>query len=126
MEEQIKEEPVTLKSLQKHVIKVLVAAIVITVMGGAGTAFAFFYKTNYGIEKIIINDIRQDKSIEGIGIVLNDVSNKVGSTNTSAAVLDEKIKGLEGVMASIQQTQTNIQTTQTDILKILGEIRRNK
>jgi len=126
MEEQIKEEPVTLKSLQKHVIKVLVAAIVIAVMGGAGTAFAFFYKTNYGIEKIIINDIRQDKSIEGIGIVLNDVSNKVGSTNTSAAVLDEKIKGLEGVMASIQQTQTNIQTTQTDILKILGEIRRNK
>ena len=116
----------TRKGLERHIIKTIVISVILAVLGGAGTAFAFYYKANNQFENLHKNDARQDESINKMTSTLNEINTKLGTTKTSTAVSDEKIKGLEKTINMIQETQVSVQKNQTDILKMLGEIRRNQ
>ena len=41
----LKDKPLTIKALQKHIIYTIVGCIIITIVGGLTTSFTFYYKT---------------------------------------------------------------------------------
>jgi peptidoglycan hydrolase CwlO-like protein len=126
MEGQVKEKPLTLKGLQKHLILTVVSAICLAVLGGILTSFVFYHKANNNFEVLHQNDIEHDSQIQSINTTLQDINNKLGTTNTTTAVSDEKIKGLENTVNDIKDDVGNIQKNQTEILKILGDIKRKQ
>ena len=118
------EKPLTFRGLQKHIIYTIVGCFVLALLTGAGTSTAFYYKTNNAIERGIENDEEQDKSINEIKISVQQINSKLGSTNTTTAVSDERIKALEKIIENLQANQQNIQKNQTEMLKILIDINR--
>jgi len=126
MEGKLKEQPLTLKGLQKHLILTVLTTICLAVLGGIITSFAFYYNTNNDIEVLQTNDVKQSDDIENINATLKQINEKLGTTNTTTAVSDEKIKGLENTINNIEGDVSNIGKTQTEILKILGDIKRNQ
>ena len=58
---------------------------------------------------------------------LKEINNKLGTTNTTTAVSDEKIKGLEKTINNVQEKSNyHSKKTKLKILKILGDIKRNQ
>lgn len=119
-----KEKPLTIKALQKHIVYTIVGCIVVTIIGGATTSFAFYHKTNNEIANIIENDKKQDASINRVYSTVNQINDKLGSTNTVTAISDEKIKGLENQIQSTNEQMKIMQQTQLEMLKMLSEIKR--
>lgn len=121
---ELKEKPLTIKALQKHIVYTIIGCIIVTIVGGITTSFAFYHKTNNEIANIIENDKKQDASINKVYSTVNQINEKLGSTNTVTAVSDEKIKGLENQIQSTNEQMKIMQQTQLEMLKMLSEIKR--
>lgn len=126
MKETVKERGLTLKAMQKHLIMTVVTALCLAVLGGVLSSFAFYHNTKNDIKVIQDNDIEQNEDIQNIHSTLKEINNKLGTTNTTTAVSDEKIKGLENTVNNIKEDMGRVQENQTEILKILGEIKRKQ
>lgn len=111
-----------LKDLASHAVKLVIGAIIIAVMGGIGSSFVIYNK----IEATLQNDIKQDEVIMEAIQKIEKINEKVGGTHINTAISEEKMKGIENQLNQLQEQQRAMQQTQLDILKILGEINRNK
>ena len=72
--EEVKDKPLTIKALQKHIIYTIVGCIIITIIGGLTTSFTFYYKTTNELENIHNHNKKQDESINEIFTIVNNFS----------------------------------------------------
>ncbi|PIZ50434.1 hypothetical protein COY27_07165 [Candidatus Woesearchaeota archaeon CG_4_10_14_0_2_um_filter_33_13] len=113
-----------LKTLANHIVKTVVATILVAVLGGIGTSFVFYYEANNAISNLMINDFKQDKSLEVVNQTTQEINQKLNYSDVNNAVLNTEIKEFKTQMGRVHEKQEDMQKTQMEILKILGEINR--
>jgi Co/Zn/Cd efflux system component len=102
------EQPLTLKSLQSHLIKTIVGALAVAILGAVLTAWGSHYQTKEAIEMLT----KEQQETRGI---VDKHSELLSKSSESNSVSDVQIKNLE-------QRMTSMEKTQQDILKLLIEI----
>lgn len=113
-----------LKTLANHIVKTIVATILVAVLGGIGTSFVFYYEANNAISNLMINDQKQDESIEKINQTTQEIHKKLNSSDVNNAVLNTEIREFKTQIDRVHEKQEDMQKTQMEILKILGELNR--
>lgn len=117
---------ISIKSLRNYFIYAIVGCLAMTFLSSFATIYTFYYQTNRNIENLNSSDLEQNTNIEKINVNLNEINKIITNTTTITAVSDEKIGGLEKNISKIQVDVVDMQKTQIDILKILGEIKRRQ
>lgn len=120
------EKKLSVKAVRNYIIKTVVGGLILTFLGSFTTSVAFYYRTNNSIENLINNDVKQEQKIANMGEILENMNQKLFSTNTVTAVSDERVDGMETQLQEVQKEISAVQKTQIDILKILGDIKRNQ
>lgn len=120
----IQQEKTFIRGLGKDIVKAVVISTVLAIFTSVGAVYAVYYKTTNKIDNIVVNDEKQDAALAKYNHTLNQINEKLGSTNTVTAVSDEKIKGLENQIQYTNEQMKLMQQTQLEMLKMLGEIKR--
>jgi len=126
MEATLTEQKTFFKVLEEHIIKTIIAAIVIASLTGAGTAFGFYYNTNTDIKNLYDKDVEKTKAINNIEESISDINDKMGGTNLTTAVSEERMNGLESSFNDVKTNMVIIQKNQTDMMKLMLDIQRNQ
>ena len=126
MEATLTEQKTFFKVLEEHIIKTIIAAIVIASLTGAGTAFGFYYNTNTDIKNLFDKDVEKTNAINNIEESISEINDKMGGTNLTTAVSEERMNGLESSFNDVKTNMVIIQKNQTDMMKLMLDIQRNQ
>lgn len=110
------EEKLTLKKLQGHLIKTILGALGVALVGAFFTSYSFFYKTNTNIDELNTNKIETKQDIKELKKDVNDI--KISLTNTGFYTEDNKEK-----INNLEQDVKDIKKNQEEMVKLLYEIK---
>ena len=111
-----KEKPLTRKRLRNHIVLTIVSSVLISSLGGAGSVLAFYHKTNINMETLSKSDKAQSEDI-------TEIKDKMGMSATTSAVARTEIKNIQEDVKEVKQTQKSILNNQTEIYKLLVELK---
>jgi peptidoglycan hydrolase CwlO-like protein len=111
-----KEEQLTLKSLQNHLIKTVLGALAVTLVGAFFTSYAFHINTNNSINTLNTSKEETQKDIKALKTDVADIKMSLSNTTFYTADNKEKVKSLENQISDIKKNQD-------EMLKILYEIK---
>ncbi len=108
MSEAVHEQPLTLKSLQSHLIKTIVGSLATAVVAGLLIVYSSYWQTKDAIERLT----EEQKETR---ILVDKHSDLLTKSTESNSVSDVQIKNLEQRMGAMEKTQQ-------DMLRLLIEI----
>jgi hypothetical protein len=110
------EEKLTLKIIQSHLIKTILGALGVALVGAFFTSYGFFYKTNTSIDILNSNKIETKHDVKELKKDVNDI--KIALTNTGFYTEDNKEK-----IDNLEQDVKDIKKSQEEMMKLLFEIK---
>lgn len=111
-----KEEQLTLKSLQNHLIKTVLGALAVTLVGAFFTSYAFHINTNNSIDELNKSKAETKQDIKELKNDVADIKMTLSSTTFFTVDNKEKVKSLETEISEIKKQQD-------EMLKVLYEIK---
>lgn len=110
MTENTKNRQMTRSKMRNSIIVTVVSSIIISSLGGAGSVYAFYYKTKTSIDNLILNDTKQDAT-------LKEINNKLSSSVTNSAISESEIEHLQEDIQQIRLKQDKIYDLLLEIKK---------
>lgn len=121
-----KEKTLTLKELQSHVIKTIVGALAVAVIGSFITIYSFYYSTINTIDNLkeskteTQSEIKELRiSVDKINDNVNEIQTKLSNTNIYTDNNKEQIK-------SLNERMGNMEKKQDEMLNILYDIKSRR
>jgi acyl-CoA synthetase (AMP-forming)/AMP-acid ligase II len=108
----MKEEKITLESLQSHVIKTFIGSFAAAIISAIVVGFSFYYKTSSSLDYLLKEN---EKNRE----IINKHTEQLSLNQQTNYVSDYQIKNLE-------QRIKSIEIQQQEIIRILIEINSNQ
>jgi peptidoglycan hydrolase CwlO-like protein len=109
------DDKLTLKKLQNHVIKTILGAFALAVVGASLTSYAFYHNTTYNLKEL--ND-NKDETKNDIKVLKQDVNDiKVSLSNTGIYTTDNKEK-----IDILNEDIKEIKRSQEEMMKLLISI----
>lgn len=109
----------TLKKLQNHLIKTILGALGVAIVGAFITSFVFYYRTNYNLNELNESKIETREDIKQLKENVNDI--KVSLSNTGIYTTDNKEK-IDALNADVKE----IRKSQEEMMKILIQLNNKK
>lgn len=110
------EEKLTLKALQNHLIKTVLGALAVTLVGAFFTSYAFHINTNNSIDALNKNKAETTEDIKSLKSDVADIKMTLSNTTFYTTDNKEKVKSLETEISEIKKQQD-------EMLKLLYEIK---
>ena len=105
-----------LKKLEMHLIKTIIGALVIAILGAGLTSLSFYYNTKSTINELKTNAIQTTSDVKALSTDVNTIKSTLSITGIYTTESIDKVKKLETDVSTIN---TNI----GEIYKILYEIK---
>ena len=113
------DDGLTLKKLQSHLIKTILGALAVAIVGAIVTSSAFYYRTNYNLNELNESKIEARQDIKELKADVNDI--KVSLSNTGIYTTDNKEK-IDALNSDVKE----IRKSQEEMLKLLININNKK
>lgn len=100
-----KEQPLTLKSLEKHLVKTIFSSLTVALIGALLASFTFYYNTNSDLREL--NESKEETKAD-IKTLKNDVSEiktTLSGTNIYTNLNSEEVKSLKAEISDIKKQQ---------------------
>lgn len=100
-----KEQPLTLKSLEKHLVKTIFSSLTVALVGALLASFTFYYNTNSDLREL--NESKEETKAD-IKTLKNDVSEiktTLSGTNIYTNLNSEEVKSLKAEISDIKKQQ---------------------
>lgn len=110
-----KEQPLTLKSLEKHLVKTIFSSLTVALIGALLASFTFYYNTNSDLREL--NESKEETKAD-IKTLKNDVSEiktTLSGTNIYTNLNSEEVKSLKAEISDIKKQQQ-------EMMKLLVEL----
>ena len=109
------DEKLTLKKLQNHLIKTILGALVVTIIGAFFTSYSFYYNTISNISELNDSKIETAKDIKDLKIDVNEIKINLSNTGIYTSANKEQINNLNSDIKEIRKSQE-------EMMKILIEM----
>lgn len=116
MEVSLKEDKITLKSLQKHLIKTIFGALVLALLGAFLTSYSFYFNANHNLDELNKNKDETKQDIKELKKDVADIKTTLSNTTIYTTENKEKAKTLENEISDMRKQQD-------EMIKILYEIK---
>jgi len=110
------EKPLTLKSLQNHLIKALFGALGVALVGAFFTSYTFYFNANNNLQELNKNKSETKQDIKDLKTDVADIKMTLSNTTFYTTDNKEKVKSLEGEISDMRKQQD-------EMLKLLYEIK---
>lgn len=114
-----KVEELTLGELQKHLVKTIIGALGVALIGAFLTVYIATYKQGDDISELKNNNIETKEDIKQLKAAVSDI--KIALSNNGIYTADNKEK-----IATLQQDVKDMKQQQDEMLKVLYEIKAKK
>lgn len=104
-------ETLTLKDMQRHLIKTIMGSVITSVILAIGTGVIFYFKTNAAIDTLNTNQNEMKKTLDSHTEQINKNNTGMGMNEVQQAAFEKRL--------------TSIEESQKQILQVLIEIRTN-
>jgi len=111
-----KEDKLTLKSLQNHLIKTVLGALAVTLVGAFITSYAFHINTNNNLDELNKNKSETKADIRELKNDVAEIKTSLSNTNIYTVSNKEKAQSLENQISEIKKQQD-------EMVKLLYEIK---
>ena len=110
------EEKITLKSLQKHLIKTIFGALALALVGAFITSYTFYFNANHNLGELNKSKEETKQDIKELKKDVGEIKTTLSNTTIYTTENKEKAQGLENQI-------TDIRKQQDEMIKILYEIK---
>jgi len=110
------EKPLSTRSLQNHLIKTAIGALVIALLGGFFSSYASYYRTNDAISELTKS---KDESKQDIKDLKRDVAEIKLNLSNTGIYTNNNIEEIKSIKQDIKEMKTSID----EILKVLYEVK---
>ena len=116
MEVSLKEEKITLKSLQKHLIKTIFGALGLALIGAFLTSYSFYFNANHNLDDLNKSKDETKQDIKELKKDVSEIKTTLSNTTIYTTENKEKAKSLENDISDMRKQQD-------EMIKILYEIK---
>lgn len=116
MQVSLKEEKITLKSLQKHLIKTIFGALALALVGAFLTSYSFYFNANYNLDELNKSKDETKQDIKELKKDVGEIKTTLSNTTIYTTENKEKAKSLETDISDMRKQQD-------EMIKILYEIK---
>lgn len=99
------DEKLTLKKLQNHLIKTILGAFAVAVVGAIITSYTFYNNTNYNLEELNQSKIETSQDIKELKKDLNEIKISLSNTGLSTNSNQKEIDELKSDIKDIKKNQ---------------------
>ena len=110
-------ESLTLKDLQKHLIKTIVGSIAGSILLGVISGFTFYYKTTASIDRLNEKQIETSLIIDKHTDQINKATQGMGMSEVQQGAFKERLTAIEESQKQIYNVLLEISAGQKTIIK---------
>lgn len=110
------EENLTLRTLQTHIIKAIIVAVISGILAAVVTSVAFYFNTTNNVDELTKDKVETKENIKELKKDVADI--KMTLSNTSIYTQENKDKA-----QNLQNEVSDIKKQQDEMLKLLYEIK---
>ena len=100
-----KEEKLTLKALEKHLVKTIFSSLVVALVGAVIASFAFYYNTNSDLKELNQNKEETKADIKILKTDVAEIKTTLSGTNIYTNLNSEEVKSLKTEISDIKRQQ---------------------
>ena len=112
----IKEEKLTLKILEKHIVKTILGSLAVALVGALITSFTFYYQTNSSINELNQSKEETKQDIKTLKNDVSEIKTSLSGTNIYTNLNKEEVQTLKVEIAEMKKQQE-------EMLRVMYEIK---
>jgi peptidoglycan hydrolase CwlO-like protein len=101
----IMDDKLTLKQLQNHLIKTILGAFAVAVVGAIITSYTFYTNTNYNLEELNQSKTETSQDIKELKKDVNEIKLSLSNTGLSTTTNQKEIDELKADIKDIKKSQ---------------------
>ena len=110
------EKPLTLKSLQNHLLKAILGALGVAIVSAITISLVFYFRTNSNLNDLNESKEETKQDIKELKKDISEIKSSLSNTTFYTTDNKEKVKSLESQISDLKKQQD-------EMLKVLYEIK---
>lgn len=99
------DEKLSLKQLQNHLIKTILGAFGVAILGAVITSYTFYYNTNYNLKELNQNKIETSQDIKELKKDVSEIKISLSNTGLNTTSNQREIDELKSDIKDIKKSQ---------------------